>query len=205
MVGLCQNHYLMTKLNLKKNVKIEDILNTPYDSDIGYFIEVDLTYPDNMKEKTKNFAFAPVNKKLDSNDFSEYMKKINPDTYTQTNKFICDWSDKKNYLINYRKLKIYVRHGMEVVKVHSVISFKQSKCLEKHIIFNTQKRNMAKNEFEKDFYDLLKNAIHGKTMENVRNRIKVEFIRKDDTNKFMKQQSKLTFNGIHQSYENYDS
>ena len=42
-------------------------------------------------------------------------------------------------------------------------------------------------------------------MENVRNRIKVEFIRKEDTDKIIKQQSKLTFNGIHKSYENYDS
>ena len=42
-------------------------------------------------------------------------------------------------------------------------------------------------------------------MENVRNRIKVEFIKKDDTDKLIKQQSKLTLNGIHKSYENYDS
>ena len=42
-------------------------------------------------------------------------------------------------------------------------------------------------------------------MENVRNRIKVGFINKDDTDEIIKQQSKLTFNGIHKSYENYDS
>ena len=42
-------------------------------------------------------------------------------------------------------------------------------------------------------------------MENVRNRIRVEFIKKDDTHKIIKQQSKLTFNGIQKSYENYDS
>ena len=41
-------------------------------------------------------------------------------------------------------------------------------------------------------------------MENVRIRIKVEFIKKDDTDKIRKQQSKLTFNGIHRSYENDD-
>ena len=41
-------------------------------------------------------------------------------------------------------------------------------------------------------------------MENFRNRNKVEFIRKDDTDKLMKQ-SKLTFNGIHRSCEIYDS
>ena len=37
---------------------------------------------------------------------------------------ICDWSDKKIYLVHYRMLKVYVRHGMIVEKVHNVISFK---------------------------------------------------------------------------------
>ena len=94
---------------------------------------------------------------------------------------------------------------MEVVKVHTVLSFKQSKWLEKYISFNTQKRNKAKNDFEKDFYELLNNAFDRKTMENVRNRIKVEFIRKDDTDEIIKPQSRLTFDGIHKSYKNCDS
>ena len=38
---------------------------------------------------------------------------------------------------------------MEVVNVHTIISFKQSRWLEKYTGFNTQKRNRAKNEFEK--------------------------------------------------------
>ena len=42
-------------------------------------------------------------------------------------------------------------------------------------------------------------------MENFRNRLKVEFIKKDKTDKIIKQRSKLTFNGIQKSYENYDS
>ena len=118
---------------------------------------------------------------------------------------ICDWSDKRNYLIHYRMLKFYLRRGMIVEKVHNIISFKQSRWLEKYISFNTQKRNKAKNDFEKDFYNLLNNAFHGKTMENVRNRMKVEFIKKDDTDKIIKQQSKLNFNGIHKIYEDYES
>ena len=102
-------------------------------------------------------------------------------------------------------LNIYVKHGMKVEKVHNVISFKQSKWLAKYISFNTKKRNQAKNDFERDFYKLLNNSYYGKTMENVRNRIRVEIIRKVDTNKIIKQRFELTFNGFNKSYENYDS
>ena len=49
------------EIKFDKNVKLEDILNTPGDSDIGYFIEVDLKHSDKIKEKTKHFPFAPVN------------------------------------------------------------------------------------------------------------------------------------------------
>ena len=42
-------------------------------------------------------------------------------------------------------------------------------------------------------------------MENLRNRCIIYFIKKDETEKNKKQQSKLTFNGIHKSYENCDS
>ena len=31
---------------------LEKILNTPDDTDNGYFLEIDLRYPDNTKEKT---------------------------------------------------------------------------------------------------------------------------------------------------------
>ena len=44
------------EIKFDRNVKLEDILNTPDDSDIGYFVEADLIYPDNIKEKTKKFS-----------------------------------------------------------------------------------------------------------------------------------------------------
>ena len=40
---------------------------------------------------------------------------------------------------------------MIVEKLHEIISFKQSKWLEKYINFNTQKRKKAENDFEKNF------------------------------------------------------
>ena len=54
-----------------------EILNTPDDADIGYFVEVDLKYPDEIKEKTNNFPLCPKNKKIDPDKYNEYMNKIN--------------------------------------------------------------------------------------------------------------------------------
>ena len=92
-----------------------------------------------------------------------------------------------------------------VEKIHEIISFKQSRWLGKSISFNTQKRNRAQNDFEKDFFKLLVNAAFGKFSENVRNRLEIELIKKIMLKKIINQQSKLTFNGIHKSYENCDS
>ena len=78
------------------------------------------------------------------------MKENIPDTYTENKKMICDWFDKKKYLIHYRMLKFYVRYGMIVDKVHDIISFRQSRWLEKNINFITQKRNQALIDFEKN-------------------------------------------------------
>ena len=168
------------EIKFDKNVKLDDLLNTPDDSDIGYLIEVDLKHPDEIKEKTKNFPFAPVNKKTNPDNFNDFMTTIKLETYTKTKKLICDWSVKKNYLIHYRMLNFYVRHGMRVDKVHNIKSLRQSKWLEKYIKFNTRKRNQAVNDSEKDFYKFLNKAFYGKTMENVRHCLKMKFFKKDD-------------------------
>ena len=193
------------EIKFEKDICLEEILNTPDDNEVGYFSEVNLKYSDDIKQKTKYFPFCPENKKIDPNKYNENMKSTKPEKYTKTKKLICDWTDKKKYLIHYRMLKFYIRHGMRVEKIHEIISFKQSRWLEKNISFNTQKRNKAKNDFEKYFFKLLNNAAFGKFLENVRNRLGLELIKKDDIKKIIKQQSKLTFNGIQKSYENYDS
>ena len=46
------------------------------------------------------------------------MRKIKPKNYAKAKKTVCDWTDKKNYLVLYRMLKFYVRLGMVVEKIH---------------------------------------------------------------------------------------
>ena len=81
---------------------LDEILNTPDDNEIGYFLEVDLKYPDNIKEKTKHFPFCPEIKKIDPDKCNDYMNMIKPENYTKSKKLICDRADKKKYLIHYR-------------------------------------------------------------------------------------------------------
>ena len=80
-------------------------------------------------------------------------------------KIFRDCTDNKNYLIHYRMLKLYTRHGTTIDKVHEIISFTQSRWLEKYISFITQKRNKSKNKLEKDFFKLI---IKGFFLQNVR-------------------------------------
>ena len=108
-------------------------------------------------------------------------------------------------MIHYRLLKFYVRQGTVFDKVHEIVSFGQSRWLEKCISFITQKRNLAANGFEKDFNKVLDNAFCGKTMENVRKRVKLKSFGKDDKQEITQQQSELTFKAIHKSYTNYDT
>ena len=81
------------------------------------FLEVDLKYPDNIKEKTKCFPFSPPNKTSPQDEFSDNMIGTKPNK-EDPKKVNCDWTDIKYYLIHYRLLEVYVWHGMVVGKVH---------------------------------------------------------------------------------------
>ena len=83
-------------------------------------------------------------------------------------KFVTSLEDKSEYVINTKRLKQALNHGLILKKVQRVISFNQDEWLKPYIEINNKLRTEAKNDSEKDFFKQMINAVFGKTMENVR-------------------------------------
>jgi hypothetical protein len=74
------------------------------------------------------------------------------------------------YCIHYRTLKYVVKElGVQIDKLHNAVEFNKKKWMQPYIEGNNALRTQAKNDFEKDFFKLMNNAVFGKTMQNVRN------------------------------------
>ena len=64
-------------------------------------------------------------------------------------KLVCNWYDKKNYVVQIRSLKQALNHGLILIKVHRVIQFNQKVWLKPYIHMNTEYRKNAEIDFEK--------------------------------------------------------
>ena len=93
--------------------------------------------------------------------------------------------------MHYRNLKYYLLQGLILKKVHRILEFKQSSWMKPYIDFNTQKRMVATNEADKSLFKLLNNAVYGKTMENIRKRMKIRIIK--TSKDFLKYASRPTY------------
>ena len=108
--------------------------------------------------------------------------------------------DKEKYNVHYHNLRLYKSLGMWIKKIHHVLSFKQSPWLKEYIDFNTCQRTAARNDFEKNFFKLMNNSMFGKTMENLRQRRKVNLV--NTSNKLRKLAAQPTFKSFKIFHEN---
>ena len=95
-------------------------------------------------------------------------------------KLIPTLRDKKEYVLHYRNLQLYLDLGLKRKKVHRALKFDQSPWLKQYIDFNTEKRRHAKNSFGKDFFKLMNNSIFGKTMENLHKQVYVRLVTNEE-------------------------
>jgi hypothetical protein len=163
------------EVKINTEITIDEVLKTSDDSKNGYVVECDLHFPKHIHEKLKQYPPAPENMIPKDEWLSEYQKEIKQklNIKNSTTKLIPHLMDHNNYCIHYRNLKYIVGLGVEIKKVHNIVSFKQKAWLKPYIDFNTEMRKEAKNDFEKDFFKLMNNSVFGKTMENIKNRVNI--------------------------------
>ena len=123
------------------------IKNYNGESDEGYFLEVDVQYPEKLHELHNDLPFLP-----------EIMNIKN------FKKLVASLHDKTEYVIHIKNLKQALNHGSVLKKVHRVVKFNQTVWVNPYVDINTDLRKTAKNDFEKVFFKLMNNAVFGKTM-----------------------------------------
>lgn len=140
-------------------------LDIPDDSEIGFILEVDLEYPESIHDRQSDLPMAPISSTPPDSNEKKLLATLLP---------------KKKYVVHYINLKQYVKEGLKVKKIYRILQFKQARWLEPYIRLNADLRRNARNDFEKELFKLMNNAIFGKTMENVRNRRIIKIVSKWD-------------------------
>jgi hypothetical protein len=162
------------------------------DDNNGYFVECDLHYPKELHDTHNNYPLAVEQKSIKKHELSPYQLnqlEIHSEKHSERiAKLVPNFYDKEQYVCHIKNLKYYVEKGLIVTKIHRVLQFKQSYWLKKYIDFNTTERAKSKSDFEKDFFKLMNNAVFGKTMENMRNRVDIRLF--SDEQKALKQIAK---------------
>ena len=173
------------------NIIINRILNKKDNSLHGYFLEVDLDYPENLHEQHGDYSLAPEKIKINDEWLSPYYLEIKNEHNIKTgpiNKLTPNLMSKNNCVAHYRNLQYHLSKGLIFKKVHE---FKQSAWMKPYIDFKIlefkqsvpmkpyKKEKEANNDADKNHFKLLNNAVYGKTMENMGKRIKIRRIKKE--------------------------
>ena len=94
-------------------------------------------------------------------------------------KLVPNVMNKNNYVIHYRNLQQCLEKGLILKKVHRILKFKQKDWMKPYIDFNTEKIKEATNDADKNLFKLLNNAVYGKTMQNLRKKIKITIVKNE--------------------------
>lgn len=184
--------------NFKKlsenEIKTFDLLSIPENNPTGYRLTCDIRIPEDKHDFFNEYPVCPE-RVVVTNDYLSDFSKIAQATLgvkeDKSQKLVPNLFDKIRYCVDYRYLQYCVKLGVEILKIHEIISYDQSAFLSPFIQLNTNLRTKCKNEFEKEFFKLMNNSVFGKTMENIRNRIVYKLV--NNPKKFSRLTAKPSF------------
>ena len=143
----------------------------------GYLLEVDLIIPEEIHDKTNDMPLAAENLVVEEKMLSPFQQTFPKYAKEANKKLAPNMFKKTRYVTHARNLQFYEQMGAKIDRVHKVLQFNQSKWLAAYINFNTDRRAESSSTFGKNYYKLMNNAVFGKSVENVRNRINIKLAR----------------------------
>ena len=121
------------------------------ESNEGYLLDDGTQYLDKVHDFDNDFSFLPERMKI------ENVKKL-----------VANLHDKTKCVIHMKNLKQALNHGLVLKKVSRVIKCNKNSWLKPYVDMDIDLIKKPKNDFQKDFFKLIKNAVFRKVMENVR-------------------------------------
>ena len=100
-----------------------DLTSVGIDSDYGYMVECDLSYPAHLHKSHSRLPLACERVIMTEDMLSEAQKKLaeklGVNTKSKVPKLVPNLNDKWHYITHYRNLQLFVRLGLLITKVQA--------------------------------------------------------------------------------------
>ena len=113
----------------KKEISEFDLDSISENSSVGYILECNLKYCKELHDSHSDYPLCPEKIEISSDMLSNYCKDF-IDKYGikvgKVKNLVLDLGDKVEDVVHCKNLKYYLSLGMKLVKIHRILSFKQS-------------------------------------------------------------------------------
>lgn len=134
--------------NLEK-YNLEYIMNWSWSLDSGCFLFVDINMSNKLKDFYNDFPLLSVREKVGEK---------------KEQRLILTLANQKNYFCHIYMLQMLLKFGLKLIKVRTVITFKQKNLFHSYITRCIEQRQKADSKIMSDFQKLLCNVLYGKCL-----------------------------------------
>ena len=162
---------MMTRREIER-VNIDDLTG---EDGKGYIFSVDLDYPEHLHNAHDDLPLAVEKRKIRIDEISptqEHLIELYNKVISKPlggEKLVMTLYPKQNYVVYYKTLQFYLKHGLVLKKIHKGFSFSETYVFRDYIAGNLEARKNTKSELVNSLYKLLSNSLFGRTLMNSKN------------------------------------